>query len=71
MEWIFLKRHSALYFSPHSRETYPRCVAFFCAENCREFMGSDPIGHSTSLFRGHDGVRPPVVPGGQDVQLLQ
>lgn len=30
MEWIFLKRRSALYFSPHSRETYPRCVAFFC-----------------------------------------
>ena len=37
---------------------------------CPAAAGSDPIGHSASLFRGHDGVRPPVVPGSQDVQLL-
>ena len=42
MEWIFLKRHSALYFSPHSRD-FPAAWRFFAPKTAGEFMGSDPL----------------------------
>ena len=42
MEWIFLKRRSVLYFSPHSREALPAAWRFFALKTAREFMGSDP-----------------------------
>ena len=53
MEWIFLKRRSALYFSPHSRD-FPRCVAFFCAENYREFMGSASLSSRETRMCSYD-----------------